>query len=31
VNGDPYLDKSRVNEALIKRIVAKGGDTVEVS
>jgi hypothetical protein len=30
VLGDPYLDKSRINEALIKRIVAVGGDTVEV-
>lgn len=30
MNGSPYLDKSRANEALIKRIVAKGGDVVEV-
>ncbi|TFJ86137.1 hypothetical protein NSK_002345 [Nannochloropsis salina CCMP1776] len=31
VSRDPYItDKSRINEALIKRIIAKGGDVVEV-
>lgn len=30
VSADPYIDQSRMNEALIKRIIAKGGDTVEV-
>ena len=30
VSADPYIDQSRINEALIKRIIAKGGDTVEV-
>ena len=31
VRGDPYLDASKADEALIKRIVAKGGDIVQVS
>jgi len=31
VSRDPYItDKSKINEALIKRIIAKGGDVVEV-
>ena len=30
VRRDPYVDQSRINEALIKRIIAKGGDVVEV-
>jgi hypothetical protein len=30
VSADPYIDQSRINEALIKRIIATGGDLVEV-
>ena len=30
VSADPYIDQSRINEALIKRIIATGGDVVEV-
>lgn len=30
MSADPYIDQSRINEALIKRIIATGGDLVEV-